>query len=30
MFVPKAPLEMGVEIKCESEIILIVRADTVQ
>jgi len=30
MFIPKAPLEMGVEMKCESEIIMIVRSDTVQ
>jgi len=30
MFVPKVPLEIDVEMKCESEIILIVRADTVQ
>lgn len=30
MFVPKVPLEMAVEIKCEPEIILIVRADAVR
>lgn len=30
MFVPTVPLEIDVEMKCESEIILIVRTDTVQ
>ncbi|CAI6365989.1 unnamed protein product [Macrosiphum euphorbiae] len=30
MFVPKVPLETGVEMKCESEIIFIVHTDTVQ
>jgi len=30
MFVPKVPLETGVEMECESEIVLIVRADIVQ
>lgn len=30
MFIPKAPLETGMELKCESEIVLIVHADTVQ
>jgi len=30
MFIPKVPLDTGVELKCESEIVLIVRADTVQ
>lgn len=30
MFVPKVPLEIGVDMKCDSEIILIVHADNVQ
>ncbi|KAL4082822.1 hypothetical protein QTP88_029478 [Uroleucon formosanum] len=30
MFIPKVPLEIVVEMKCESEIIMIVRYDTVQ
>ncbi|XP_026804922.1 major facilitator superfamily domain-containing protein 6-like isoform X1 [Rhopalosiphum maidis] len=30
IFVPKVPLEVGVEMKCDSEIILIVHADNVQ
>jgi len=30
MFVPKVPLEIGVHMKCDSEIILIVYADNVQ
>ncbi|XP_060873291.1 major facilitator superfamily domain-containing protein 6-like protein B [Metopolophium dirhodum] len=30
MFVPKVPLEIGVEMKCESEIILIVHTDAIQ
>jgi len=30
MFVPKVPLEMGVEMKCESETIMIVHADAAQ
>jgi len=30
MFVPKVPLEIGVDMKCESEITLIVHTDTVQ